>query len=84
MRRRSIRTTVLLRDSSGTLISVIVTYDAATRTVTLNPTAALAPLTTYTVTIKGGAAGVKDVAGNALSADVTWSFTTGISTNLSM
>ena len=32
--------------------------------------------TTYTATVKGGAVGVKDVAGNALAADVSWSFTT--------
>ena len=32
--------------------------------------------TTYTATVKGGAGGVKDIAGNALAADVTWSFTT--------
>ena len=31
----------------------------------------------YTATVKGGASGVKDVAGNALAADVSWSFTTG-------
>ena len=32
---------------------------------------------TYTLTVKGGASGVKDVAGNPLAADVTWTFTTG-------
>jgi hypothetical protein len=70
-------TTVQLRNPSGTLVAASVTYDVATRTVTVNPTATLASLTTYTVTIKSGASGVKDVAGNTLSADVTWSFTTG-------
>src|SRR5204863_8556320 len=34
--------------------------------------------TLYTVTIKGGAPGVKDVAGNALAIDYTWSFTTEV------
>ncbi len=32
--------------------------------------------TTYTATVKGGAGGVNDVAGNPLAADSTWSFTT--------
>jgi Domain of unknown function (DUF4082)/Bacterial Ig-like domain/Bacterial Ig domain len=73
--------TVLLRDSAGNLVPVTVTYDAATRTVTLDPTASLAPSATYKVTIKGGANGVKDAAGNPLSADVTWSFTTAASSS---
>jgi hypothetical protein len=39
-----------------------------------------APLTAgsgYNLTIKGGSAGVRDVAGNPLAADVVWSFTSG-------
>ena len=52
------------------------TYDAATRTATLDPTAALAEATTYTATVKGGASGVKDSAGNALATDDNWSFST--------
>ncbi|MEI9808760.1 MAG: Ig-like domain-containing protein [Bacteroidota bacterium] len=32
--------------------------------------------TAYTVTVKGGASGVKDAAGNALVNNYTWSFTT--------
>jgi hypothetical protein len=43
---------------------------------TLNPNADLAAGTTYTATIKGGSSGVKDVAGNALATDKTWTFTT--------
>ena len=39
--------------------------------------AALAYSTTYTATVKGGAGGVTDVAGNPLAADSRWSFTTG-------
>ena len=31
---------------------------------------------TYTATVKGGAGGVADTVGNALAADVSWSFTT--------
>ena len=68
-------TTFELRDAR-TRSSRTVTYDAATRTATLDPDAPLAHSTTYTATVKGGAGGVKDIAGNALAADFTWSFTT--------
>ncbi|WP_239310935.1 DUF4082 domain-containing protein [Frankia sp. Cj3] len=47
-------------------------YDAATRTATFTPTAALATGTTYTATVSG----VRDIAGNLLAAPVTWTFTT--------
>jgi hypothetical protein len=43
---------------------------------TLNPVADLAQGTTYRATIKGGSSGVKDLAGNALASDKTWTFTT--------
>jgi hypothetical protein len=42
----------------------------------LTPGAPLAAGAAYTATVKGGASGVKDLAGLALAADVTWSFTT--------
>ena len=71
--------TVELRSSGGTLVSAVVTYDAANRTMTLNPNPTLSSLTTYTVTIRGGATDprVKDAAGNALTNNGTWSFKTG-------
>ena len=53
-----------------------VTYDAATKKATLDPNADLDPSTTYTATIKGGTSGVKDLAGNPLAQDKSWSFTT--------
>ncbi|MEO8681843.1 MAG: DUF4082 domain-containing protein, partial [Vicinamibacterales bacterium] len=70
--------TVLLRDPLNNTIPAAVTYAAATKTATLDPTSPLAYLTRYTVTVKGGTTDprVKDVAGNALAADYTWSFTT--------
>ena len=45
---------------------------------TLLPSAALANSTAYTATVKGGATDprVKDLRGNALATNVTWSFTT--------
>jgi hypothetical protein len=68
--------TVELRNSSNGLVAGTVLYNTSTRTVTLTPSGALANLQLYTATIKSGAAGVKDAAGNALAADYTWSFTT--------
>jgi hypothetical protein len=41
------------------------------------PLANLAPSTRYTVTVKGGTSGVKDLAGNAMASDFVISWTTG-------
>ncbi|MCG8349360.1 MAG: DUF4082 domain-containing protein, partial [Chloroflexales bacterium] len=66
-----------LRDASNTLVPATITYSAATRTATLNPETNLAPLTAYSVLVRGGASGsaVTDVAGNPLAADERWIFT---------
>jgi hypothetical protein len=55
-----------------TTVGATVSYDAAGRTATLKPSAALAAGTQYTAQLTNG---VKDVAGNALAA-TTWTFTT--------
>jgi len=65
-----------LRDPSNVLVLAAVTYDAVTRTATLDPVAPLALGTNYTATIRGGSAGVKDLSGNALAGDFAWSFKT--------
>ena len=57
------------------LTSVAGTVSNSGVTATFNPTAALAFNTVYTATITTGA---KDLAGNPLASDYTWSFTTGI------
>ena len=57
-----------------TTVAAEVTYTSTVAT--LNPAADLAAGTMYTATIKGGSGGVKDVAGNALASDKTWTFTT--------
>src|SRR5207302_63468 len=44
-------------------------------TATFTPASALAPLTAYTATVTTGA---RDLAGNALATDFSWSFTTGV------
>jgi hypothetical protein len=67
-----------LRTAAGALVSATVTYDSAARTATLAPGTALAASSQYTATVKGGTSDprVKDLAGNALAANVSWTFTT--------
>ncbi|HSC92510.1 MAG TPA: DUF4082 domain-containing protein [Gaiellaceae bacterium] len=69
-------TTFQLRDAAGTAVPATVSYDEVTRTARLRPGADLATAATYTATVRGGSAGVKDPSGNALATDETWSFTT--------
>jgi hypothetical protein len=69
-----------LRGPGNVLVPAVVTYNTGNRVATLNPTPTLNALTTYTVVVKGGATDprAKDVAGNAMTADVSWSFLTGL------
>jgi len=70
--------TVELRNASNALVTATIAYDVATKTATLTPSAALGANQLYTARLRGGATDprIKDLAGNALAADVTWSFTT--------
>jgi hypothetical protein len=70
--------TIELHDAQGSLFPATVTYDGSTWTATLTLTASLVKSTTYTGVIKSGANGVKDLAGNPLASDMTWSFTTTV------
>lgn len=65
-----------LRNSANAIQTSAITYDAATKTATLAPNSPLAGGEVFTATVKGGVPGIKDVVGNPLAADVTWSFTT--------
>ena len=65
-----------LTTSQGQAVPASVSYKGSSRTATLTPSSPLAYGTSYTATVKGGASGVKDLAGNALASDVSWSFTT--------
>ena len=67
-------TFTLLRQGNPTPVPAAVSY--ANLVATLNPNADLFAATTYTATVKGGATGAKDLAGNPLAADVSWSFST--------
>lgn len=68
-------TFTLTKQGATSPVAATVTYDAATKRATLSPDADLEPGATYTATIKGGASGVKDSAGNTLANDKTWTFT---------
>jgi methionine-rich copper-binding protein CopC len=61
-----------LRDPQNNVISSTVSYNDAAHTLTLTPSATLAELTSYTVTLSGA----QDLAGNTMSSPANWSFTT--------
>jgi Bacterial Ig-like domain/Calcineurin-like phosphoesterase/Fibronectin type III domain len=63
-------------DTNPDPVSGTVAYDSTSNKAMLTPSANLDYSTTYTATVKGGANGVKDAAGNPLSADEVWTFTT--------
>jgi hypothetical protein len=65
----------VVQSGSSSPIAAALTYDASKSIATLTPSAALQK-TSYTATVKGGANGIKDVNGNALSADTVWTFST--------
>jgi alpha-tubulin suppressor-like RCC1 family protein len=70
----SVNVTTLTLASGSTIVRGIVTYDAASKTASFFPAGgSLSPSTTYTATITNG---VEDLAGDQMTADRTWSFTT--------
>jgi len=75
----TITTTTFTLVKQGTTSPVPATVSYASQTATLDPSADLEAGATYTATVKGGSAGAKDVAGNPLASDVSWSFTTATS-----
>lgn len=68
--------TFVLRNSAGTAIPAAVSYNASTRTATLDPTSSLAVDTKYTATLVGGTTAIRDTAGTPL-ATTSWTFLTG-------
>lgn len=85
MNPATINTMTFVVTDNGVTVSGTVTYDVTTNVASFTPVAAagFATSRTFTVTIKAGSAGVKDVAGNALAIDQVWSFTSGAQTCLS-
>ena len=61
---------------STTPVAATVTFDGANLTALLKPAAELRAGTNYTAVIKGGAAGIRDIAGNSLPGDKSWTFRT--------
>jgi len=72
----SVNSTTIKLSDGATQVSASVSYDALTRTVTLTPTTSLALSKTYTVTVLGGANGVKDLSSNALLTNFAATLTT--------
>ena len=71
-------TTVQLKDAGNNLIAAAISVSGGEVTVT--PSVALSAFTVYTITITGGASGVKDAAGNPMATSYSSSFTTGVVT----
>lgn len=69
-------TNLTLTKRGGAAIAKTVTYDAATRVATVDPTPTLDASSIYDARIKGPG-GVRDANGNDLAADFSWAFTTG-------
>ncbi len=65
--------------AGGAAVPGTVTYVPATNTATFAPTANLLPSTQYTATINTSA---QSAAGNALASNYVWSFTTGVTADL--
>jgi len=63
--------------ASGKNLPGTVAYTAGSNIATFTPSGSFAPGMKYSATVKGGSAGVSDLAGNAMALDKTWSFTTG-------
>ncbi|WP_457973679.1 S8 family serine peptidase [Arthrobacter sp. D1-17] len=62
--------------ATGATMAATVSRYGTTNQWILNPAATLAAKTRYTVTVAGGSAGIRDLAGNSLTT-YTWTFTTG-------
>jgi hypothetical protein len=72
----TITTTTFTLMQGTTPVSGTITYSLVSAVFT--PSSNLAPSTLYTAKIKGGTNGVKDLAGNAMVSNYTWSWTTGV------
>jgi hypothetical protein len=69
--------TMTLTTADGAKVDAVVTLNSTGRVATLNPNPTLARKTTYTVTLVGGTAAIRDTKNNTPLQTVTWSFTTG-------
>jgi subtilisin family serine protease len=69
-------TVTLKNAATGATVTATVSRNGTTNQWILNPSATLATRTSYTVSVTGGAAAVRDLAGNPLKSS-SWTFTTG-------
>jgi hypothetical protein len=69
-------TFTLKNTATGAAVGAVVSRNGTTNQWILNPDVSLAKDTRYTVTLSGGAAGIRDTANTPL-ANTTWSFLTG-------
>ncbi|NVO04676.1 MAG: Ig-like domain-containing protein, partial [Rhodoferax sp.] len=65
---------LVVQTASGTPVTG--TLSSSGSGVLFTPTATLLPATQYTVTLKGGATGVSDLAANVMASDYVWKWTT--------
>ena len=65
--------TFQLTDAANNVVAGAVSYSGATQSLVCQPSAALLNHATYNATVRGA---VKDIFGNALGSDTTWTFTT--------
>jgi hypothetical protein len=68
-------TFTLVKQGTTTPVAATVRYEGSTLQAVLRPSAKLEAGKTYIATVKGGASGVKDSAGNPMAANKQWSFT---------
>jgi hypothetical protein len=66
----------VLKNAAGTVVPATVSYNATTRTATLDPASNLAADGGFTATLVGGATAIRDSAGTPL-ATTSWTFVTG-------
>jgi hypothetical protein len=66
----------LIQQSNGAVVNAVVSYNAATRTATLNPSTTLLANTQYRFALTGGTTAIRDLAGNPLGSGA-WIFRTG-------
>jgi hypothetical protein len=65
---------VTLTSPGGALVPAAVSYDSASKTVTLTPSSPLAHSTTYTARLDGS---IRDSYGMTMGSPYSWTFTTG-------
>jgi hypothetical protein len=71
---------ILLLRNATNHVTASLSYNAATRTVTITPSSPLEIATNYTIYVPGGANGVRDLAGNVIASDFTSTFMTAAQT----